>query len=143
MDSLRNSSSPLEFGVAELVSINSGQPSRLANFVGCFKNFEFRQTLDSPPIRPDLASVIRIEKRFGPGDTCYTCTQSDVNRASCQNGEVCTSCGFGEPECRDQLSPGDVCQSGEREIKFNVDCCKEYIMYPRIAAYIALEFLNL
>lgn len=114
LDSLMNSSSPLEFGVADRVVI--GIQSRTANFVGCFKNFEFRQTVDTPPVRPDLASVIRTGGRFAPGDlnTCYSCTQRQASEISCQNEEVCTSCGFRESECRP--NSGDVCQQGKREM---------------------------
>ena len=108
----------LEFGVSDTVNIfGPGPPSsERGKFVGCFKNMEFRRTANSPPVRPDFASLIKTVGRFGSGDSCYGCVQSMVR---CQGGEVCVDCGFSEAD-QCQPSPGGVCSQGEREMDNNM-----------------------
>ena len=81
LTSLINSNAPLDFGVSK---IDMTTNSVSARFIGCFRNIEFRETVSSEPVRPDLALAIRSEERFGTGEECYVCRHED--RIPCQGG---------------------------------------------------------
>ena len=79
--SLTDSNAPLRFGVSKLAQ---DTVTVLVKFIGCFRNIEFRETPNSEPIRPDLASVIRSGKRFSKGEEeCYACSQQDKLTRNC------------------------------------------------------------
>ena len=98
LDSLATLSAPLRFGVNRL-------DMNMARFIGCFQNIEFRETVDSEPLRPDLASAIRAEERFSTGeDQCYSCMQK-LTGCLVENGEVCADCGYlHSAQCLDSRS---------------------------------------
>lgn len=106
--SLIASETPLDFGLPK-EDLSSGTT---VDFVGCFRNFEFRQTpSDNSPVRPDLALVTKTSQRFGAGDSCYACLPTDSSDASCQGELVCADCGFNiSAQC---LAPSNVCPSAD------------------------------
>ena len=101
LESLISSSAPLDFGAPKAIV---GSP-RLVNYIGCFRNLEFRQEVDCPPVQPNLDSVIRLGERFSEKG-CQDCSETDM--ISCPGGDVCTNCGFNmTSQCQD---PENVCQ---------------------------------
>ena len=93
ISSLIDSSAPLQFGYTQKTMMNNMVVPG-TKFIGCLQNIEFRETPDSEPIRPDLASAIRSVERFGTGEECHECMEKTV---TCTNGEMCVDCGFMYP----------------------------------------------
>ena len=110
LDTLTSSNASLQFGVVRPV----GMDGAVANFIGCFQNIEFRETLESSPIIPDLGGFIRSTDRFATGDleSCFSCTSS----LDCSgSGGTCGDCGFVYPDqC---LSPDSTCPPGKYSIQ--------------------------
>ena len=106
--SLITSGAPIDFGIPTMDRMSS----TTVDFIGCFRNFEFRQTpSDNSPVSPDLALAKKTVQRFGAGDSCYGCLPTDSSDASCQGGLVCADCGFNiSAQC---LAPSNVCPSAD------------------------------